>query len=138
MVKRASWLSVTPEPERELPQAVATLACGHHPPGDAVVSERARVERLVLRGSQRGWLAYLHEVVELIDRHRGAADPDVARARARAIAVVSNHHNLLLALPGRGAELTAGDRERLERAVSAPPAPAGHPDHESEPARGAA
>ena len=28
MVKRASWLSVTPEPERELPAAVATLALG--------------------------------------------------------------------------------------------------------------
>jgi len=28
VVKRAPWLSVTPEPERELPAAVATLRCG--------------------------------------------------------------------------------------------------------------
>ena len=115
MVKRASWLSVTPEPERELPEAVATLSCGGVPSASAVASERRRVERLVLRGSRRQWLAYLHQVVELIDSTNAAADQDelVAHARARAGAVISNHHNLLLALPGRAAELTAADRARL-------------------------
>ena len=115
MVKRASWLSVTPEPERELPEAVAALSCGGAPSPAAVASERERVERLVLRGSTRQWLAYLHEVVELIDSSAGAADHNeaVARARARAGAVISNHHNLLLALPGRAAERTAADRARL-------------------------
>ncbi len=115
MVKRASWLSITPEPERELPEAVATLSCGGAPPADAVVRERERVERLVLRGSARQWLAYLHEVVELIERSNASADQSevVARARARASAVISNHHNLLLALPGRAADWTAADRERL-------------------------
>ena len=85
MVKRAPWLSVTPEPERELPEAVATLACGGVPPADAVARERERVERLVLHGSKRQWLAYLHGVVELIDRSgAGDADPDVAQpARVR-------------------------------------------------------
>ncbi len=115
MVKRASWLSFTPEPERELPEAVATLVCGGVPSAGAVARERARVERLVLRGSERQWLAYLRGVVELIDRHRGADHDDeaVTRARARATAVISNHHNLLLALPGRAAERTAADRVRL-------------------------
>jgi hypothetical protein len=58
MVKRASWLSVTPEPERELPAAVATLALGHAASAQAIGAERSRIERLVLRGSERRWLAY--------------------------------------------------------------------------------
>jgi hypothetical protein len=113
MVKRASWLSLTPEPERELPEAVATLAHKSDPSRDAVARERARVEALVLSGSERRWLAYLHQVVELIDRTAGTTDPAVMRARARATAVISNHHHLLLGLPGRAAERTARDRSRL-------------------------
>jgi hypothetical protein len=117
MVKRASWLSVTPEPERELPEAVATLAAGRRARADELQRERARIERLVLHGSQRRWLAYLHEVVALIDARAAAAvsDPDVALARERARAVIANHHNLLLGLPGRGAAITAADRVALER-----------------------
>ena len=120
MVKRASWLSITPEPERELPEAVATLSCGGVPPADAVARERERLEQLVLHGSARQWLAYLHGVVELIDRSGASADQSeiVARARARACAVISNHHNLLLALPGRAAESTAADRARLAAIVT--------------------
>jgi hypothetical protein len=114
MVKRAIWLSVTPEPERELPEAVATLAAGRRPPPEAVASERARIERLVLHGSQRRWLDYLHRVVGLIESRAGAGDPEVDRARSRAVAVIANHHNLLLAHPGPGARLTAGDRARLQ------------------------
>jgi hypothetical protein len=114
MVKRATWLSVTPEPERELPEAVATLAAGRHPSAEAVATERARIERLVLRGTQRRWLDYLHRVVDLIERGPGAGDPEVERARARAVTVIANHHNLLLALPGAGASLSAGDRARLQ------------------------
>jgi hypothetical protein len=117
MGKRAAWLSVTPEPERELPEAVATLVCGGWPPTAAVDDERARVERLVLRASQRDWLAYMHRVVELIDARAASEEPDVLRARDRAIAVISNHHNLLLALPGRGADRSAADRARLADAT---------------------
>lgn len=113
MVKRASWLSVTPEPERVLPGAVATLELGAAAPEEAVDAERARIERLVLRGSERAWHSYLHGVVELIDQRSDAADPDVKRARALATAVISNHHNLLLGLPGRGAQRSAADRARL-------------------------
>jgi hypothetical protein len=113
MVKRAPWLSVTPEPERELPAAVATLRRGRCATGESVAEEAARIERLILRGSERRWDSYLHDVVALIDKRSGDVDPDVARAREVAIAVIANHHNLVLALPGRGARRTETDRRRL-------------------------
>jgi hypothetical protein len=119
MVKRAPWLSVTPEPERELPAAVATLQCGGHPTGDAVAHEAAKIERLVLHGNERRWDSYLHGVVELIDARSGDRDPDVADAREIAIAVIANHHNLMLALPGRGARRTETDRRRLMQLLAA-------------------
>jgi len=114
MVKRATWLSITPEPERELPAAVATLAAGHRAEAGAVAAERARIERIVMRRGQRRWLRYLHDVVELIERRTQSVDPEVRRAGERARRVIANHHNLLLGLPGRGARLTAHDRARLE------------------------
>jgi hypothetical protein len=113
MVKRASWLSVTPEPERELPQAVATLSLSGPPPAHAVASERARIERLVLQGTERQWLAYLHAIVDLIDATAHIDDSDVVAARERARAVIANHHNLLLGLPGPAAQRAAADRARL-------------------------
>ncbi|MBV8219243.1 MAG: hypothetical protein JO325_12325 [Solirubrobacterales bacterium] len=113
MVKRVPWLSVTPEPERELPAAVATLRSGRSASGEAVAEEASRIERLILHGSERRWDSYLHDVVSLIEQRSDDADPDVARARQVAIAVISNHHNLLLALPGRGARRTETDRRRL-------------------------
>jgi hypothetical protein len=113
MVKSASWLSLTPEPERELPAAVATLRAGSAATDAAIAEEGALVERLVLRGNERRWDQYLHEVVSLIDQRAGDADPGVTRAREIVIAVISNHHNLLLALPGRGARRTQTDRRRL-------------------------
>ena len=113
MVKRASWLSITPEPERELPEAVATLAAGRRAGPAAIAAEQARIERLILHGSRRRWLAYLHDVVDLIAAENGTDDPDVAAARERATKVIANHHNLLLGLPGDGARLTAIDASRL-------------------------
>jgi hypothetical protein len=118
MVKRAPWLSVTPEPERELPEAVATLRHGSGATAEAIAQEAARIEALVLRGSERRWDSYLHDVVSLIDRRAGDVDPGVARAREIAIAVISNHHNLLLALPGRGARRTESDRRRLSELLA--------------------
>jgi len=118
MVKRASWLSVTPEPERELPAAVATLACGERPTDDAVAGEAVEIERLVLHGSQRSWNRYLHRVVGLIESRADDPDPDVAQARERAIRVIANHHNLLLALPGPGAHQTENDRRRLAQLLA--------------------
>jgi hypothetical protein len=118
MFKRAPWLSVTPEPERELPAAVATLRRGGAASAAAVADETARIEGLVLRGNERRWDSYLHDVVSLIDQRAGDADPDVARARELAVAVISNHHNLLLALPGRGARRTDSDRRRLSELLA--------------------
>ena len=118
MVKAATWLSITPEPERELPHAVAILAGGAAATTTAVAAEADRIERLVLRGSERAWLAYLHTVVELIDTRAGDPDYDVQRARARAAEVICNHHYLLLGLRGRGATLSAADRAHLERLVA--------------------
>lgn len=119
MVKRASWLSITPEPERELPEAVATLSAGRRAGAAAVAAEEARIERLILHGSQRRWLAYLHEVVNLIVAERDADDPEVVAARDRAASVIANHHNLLLGLTDYdltrvgGVGLTATDSSRL-------------------------
>jgi hypothetical protein len=118
MVKRVPWLSITPEPERELPAAVATLRRGRFAADDAVAEEAARVEELILHGNERRWDAYLHDVVSLIDQRTGDEDPDVAQAREIAIAVISNHHNLLLALPGRGASRTESDRRRLSELLA--------------------
>src|ERR1700760_796665 len=101
MVKRATWLSITPEPERELPEAVATLAAGRRAGPEGVAAEQARIERLILHGTQRRWLAYLHEVVDLIAAGQASDDPDVTVARHRAARVIANHHNLLLGLTDR-------------------------------------
>lgn len=117
MVRNATWLSITPEPERELPTAVATLHHGGTPPPAEVAAEIERIERVILRGSERAWLAYLHRVVELIDSRAHDHDADIQRARTRAAAVIANHHNLLLGLGGRSAERTASDRGHLTRLV---------------------
>ena len=115
---RSAWLSVTPEPEYALPEAVATLSAGRRAAPEDVAAERARVEQLVLRGRRRLWEAYLHGIVELIVARGGDVDPDVVRARRVATAVIENHHNLLQALPGAGAEATAADRELLHRILN--------------------
>ena len=107
------WLSVTPEPERLLPGAVATLEAGGRPDPDAVERERARVERVVLRARLRAWLAYLSRALELAEGRAQASDPHVVSARELAVAVISNHHNLLLGLPGSAARATAAERARL-------------------------
>ncbi|MFD9030959.1 hypothetical protein ACFVZW_07395 [Streptomyces sp. NPDC059567] len=75
--RRLDWLGLTPEPERELPAAVAALrAASGAAPGAAynpaavraelAAAERRRVERLVLRGSRHSWLRYLAEVTALV------------------------------------------------------------------------
>ena len=119
MVKRAVWLSITPEPERELPAAVATLRSGAAATDGEVAAETGRITRLIMRSGQRQWLRYLHGVLVLTEARAASPDPVVRRAAWRAAAVLSNHHNLLLALPGAGARLTADDRARLDRLSTA-------------------
>jgi hypothetical protein len=114
-----SWLSVTPEPERLLPDAVATLRAGARAPIAAIEQERARVERLVVRARLRDWLAYLSRTLALVERRLDASDPEVVRARETAAELIANHHNLLLGLPGPAAQRTAGERARLQARASA-------------------
>ena len=94
---RTAWLSLTPEPERELPLAVATLRAGGPPTDHALARERARVEKLVLRGGRRRWEAYLGEALELSE----GAGPELEWARHVTREVVENHDGLALGLPGR-------------------------------------
>jgi hypothetical protein len=83
---RRAWLSITPEPEKELPAAIAALR------NVPVEAERARMEKLVLRGSRRAWNAYLSEAFELA---RKAPPSD---ARDLVLDVIKNHDNLRLGL----------------------------------------
>jgi hypothetical protein len=89
------WLSITPEPESELPRAIATLRSGGPPPPALVERETARAEALVLRGTRRAWRGYLAEALTLAD---SSNDPAVRDARALVRDVVHNHDNLELAL----------------------------------------
>jgi hypothetical protein len=91
---RHAWLSITPEPERELPRAMATLRAGGPPRPAAVEAERARGERLVTRGSRRAWTSYLAEAAAL------AAEAPPGEAREIVLDVIDNHDNLKLGLPG--------------------------------------
>lgn len=121
--RRLDWLGLTPEPERELPTAVAALRASSHgasagpPPDHLTARERRRVERLILRGSRHSWLRYLAEVTDLVT---GVAAGSRAGDRAAALLageVVLDHHRMLIGLPGPGYGRTAQDRTALERAV---------------------
>jgi hypothetical protein len=109
--RRREWLSITPEPERELPRAIATLKAGGRPSEEAVEHERERAERLVLHGTRRRWRAWLREAERLagrVDPERGAGE--LAAAREHALAVIDNHDALMLGLSGRAAAATAPER----------------------------
>ncbi|MFE7271446.1 hypothetical protein [Streptomyces sp. NPDC057623] len=113
------WLGLTPEPEQELPTAVAALRAPEdgRPLSALVSAERRRVERLVLRGTQRGWLRYLGEVTDLVVDAAGSRGTDPGAALL-AGEVVLDHHRMLIGLPGAGYGRTAGQRRDLERALA--------------------
>ena len=119
----AAWLSLTPEPERDLPAAIATLRAGGTPSREQVEAERARAERLVLRGSRRRWVAWLREAARLAAPHpagsNGTSPPtegrEVAEARALVLDVIDNHDALELGLPGRRRAPSGAERETFER-----------------------
>jgi hypothetical protein len=94
-----SWLSLTPEPERFLPEARAVLRSGRTPPPrELVEAERALAERLVLHARRSRWESWLHDTVALAEQlaaHRPSA-ATVALVRE----VVANHDALALGLPG--------------------------------------
>lgn len=100
MLPDHAWLSLTPEPERELPRTVATLRADGPPPPGAVERERARVDRLVVRARRGAWLGYLAEVGDLVERAAPIADGEVERARRVALEVLDNHDALLKAWNG--------------------------------------
>jgi hypothetical protein len=108
-----AWLALTPEPERELPAAIAVLRAGDAVPN--VAREVARAEALVLRGSEPSYLAWLREAAELAATHAGSDDPTVARAAGVVRDVVRNQAGLLLGLPGGGRRRDAA-RRALEAA----------------------
>jgi hypothetical protein len=101
-----SWLSLTPEPERLLPEARAVLRSGHAPPPPALLAaERAAAERLVLRGRRARWDAWLRDSAALAERRAAAAGPALngdptAATVALVRDVVANHDALALGLPG--------------------------------------
>ncbi|MFF4693377.1 hypothetical protein [Streptomyces sp. NPDC001307] len=114
------WLGLTPEPEQELPTAVAALRAPApgRPPSALVAAERHRVQRLVLRGTQRGWLSYLREVTDLVVEaaaESAAADPRPALVAGE---VVLDHHRMLIGLPGPAYARTAAQRRDLEGALA--------------------
>ncbi|MFF4041448.1 hypothetical protein [Streptomyces sp. NPDC001816] len=113
------WLGLTPEPEQELPAAVAALRspAEDRPPAALVVAERHRVERLVLRGTQRDWLRYLREVTDLVVEAAAETAPADPRPALVAGEVVLDHHRMLIGLPGSGYVRTATQRRDLERAL---------------------
>jgi hypothetical protein len=90
-----TWLSLTPEPERELPDAIATLRADGHPSTDEIAAERERAERLIKRANRRAWTRWLSEARSLaISRAKANDDPTVAEAARRATAVIENHDAL--------------------------------------------
>ena len=95
---RHAWLSITPEPERELPAAIATLRAGGVASGSEVGLERRRVERLITRGSRRAWTAYIADAAALA--RAADAEGELGEARALVLDVIDNHDNLRLGLPG--------------------------------------
>ncbi|MGW7140554.1 hypothetical protein [Streptomyces xanthophaeus] len=140
--RRLDWLGLTPEPERELPEAVAALRASTkgatapgpqdptgsgaeaeaeaEPAADADAdadAERRRLERLILRGSRRSWLRYLSEVTDLVTAVAAGTQPGDPDAALLAAEVVLDHHHMLIGLPGPGYGRTAADRVALESAV---------------------
>src|SRR5579863_7884680 len=86
-----AWLSITPEPERLLPCAVATLLVGGRPPAAAIERERERLDAAVRRARGRAWSAYLRRARRLAEQEGGVDDPHVARARRLAVELIDDH-----------------------------------------------
>ena len=97
----SEWLSLTPEPERELPAAVATLRYGGPPPPARVAAEQERFERLIVRARRRAYRRWLAEARALAASAEGA-DPELRSAADLTIAVIDNHEALGSGLSRRG------------------------------------
>jgi hypothetical protein len=98
---RESWLSITPEPEGELPEALATLRAGGRPDPARVEAERDRAERLITRARRRAYQRWLADARNLATGDR-PSDPAVEAAARLAKDVLDNHDALELGLTSRG------------------------------------
>ncbi|WP_037606168.1 hypothetical protein [Streptacidiphilus rugosus] len=120
---RLAWLSLTPEPEQLLPDVLALLRSPDDEPsapGDAagqVRAERRRIERLVLRGNARSWLAGLDEAVSLVGRAAREGRPAQLAPALTAAEVLADHCRLLIGLPGDHYARTARHRADLDHAA---------------------
>ena len=114
---RAAWLALTPEPERDLPFAIAALRAGGRPSVAEVEAERERAEGLVLRGNRKRWLAWLNEGLELAERPEVGGDPQLKEPRDLLLDVIENHHALEQGLPGRVRRPAGEGEKRLMRRV---------------------
>jgi hypothetical protein len=99
----SDWLSLTPEPERELPEAVAKLRHGGHASPEVVEAERRRFERLISRARRRAYHRWLADARALAAPHaREGADPALRSAADLTLAVIDNHEALRSGLIKRG------------------------------------
>lgn len=98
----STWLSLTPEPERELPDAVATLRHGSAAPPERLAAERERVERLIVGARRRAYERWLAEARTLARSRARHSDPDLRAAAETTIAVIDNHEALRSGLMRRG------------------------------------
>jgi hypothetical protein len=97
------WLSLTPEPERELPDAVATLRHGSPAPPERVEAERERFERLIVRARRRAYRRWLAEARSLATPHANEhADSGLRSAADLTLSVIDNHEALRAGLERRG------------------------------------
>ncbi len=111
-ISSRAWLSLTPEPERELPAAIAVLRARAAPGlgSPDFVREAARAEAVVLHGSERAYLAWLAEAARLAGAGSTSEDPAVSAAADVVRDVVENQAGLLEGLPGGGRRRQAAMR----------------------------
>ena len=101
------WLFLTPEPEAELPRAMAELALALGETAPSAEQHADTVEAIIVDGEYSTWLAYMVEQRELLDRYlvRFGADERAGRV----VDVINNHHQLALTVPD---DAGVGDAER--------------------------
>lgn len=110
--QRLCWLGLTPEPERDLPLALAVLRAGGTPEPAALLRQRQHAERVVLRGKDKTWLAYIQAAADHVPA-QPPRDPVLRDAAVVVAEVVLNHHRLLAGMPGQAYDTVAPERRRL-------------------------
>ncbi len=99
--ERGQWLSITPEPEGELPAALAALRAGGEADAAAIAAERERAERVITRSGRRAYERWLAEARSLAAAAE-SGDADALAAREAALEVLENHDALALGITARG------------------------------------